>query len=126
MIKSQNVAPSTTLSDLNSFTSVLSLVLHFSSLAAEANERAGAGEGFSAGRPGSGGAGPGLVPGPNPQRRRETATGRTEFSMYGKARSKEAKRGCSHEPGKHVKVSTGIADVYYNRKNKLKLSITSL
>lgn len=38
----------------------------FFSHAAEANERAGAGEGLAAGRPGGGGTGPRLVPGPNP------------------------------------------------------------
>lgn len=49
----------------------------------EANERAGTGEGFPAGGSGSGGAGPRLVPGPNPQCLRETAAGWPELPMHG-------------------------------------------
>lgn len=49
----------------------------------EANEGAWAGEGLPAHGPGGGGAGPGLVPGPNPQRHRETAAGRPEHPLHG-------------------------------------------
>lgn len=53
----------------------------------ETNERAGAGEGLAAGRSGGGGAGPGLVPRPNPQCHRETAAGRPELPLHGQSKT---------------------------------------
>lgn len=67
----------------SSFFSLSYICFSISTHAVEANERAGAGEGFPAGGPGSGGAGPRMVPGPNPQCHRETAAHRPKLTLCG-------------------------------------------
>lgn len=59
----------------------------FCSPTAEANERAGAGEGHSAGRSGGGGAGQRLVPGPNPQCHWEAAADWSQLPLHGELRA---------------------------------------
>lgn len=68
---------------LSPFLSLSYLCFLISTHAAEANERAGTGEGFPAGGPGSSGAGPRMVPGPNPQCHRETAASWPKLALRG-------------------------------------------
>lgn len=77
-----------------SLLNLISLFYHFTSFqkhththTAEANEGVGTGEGLTVGGPGGSGAGPRLVPGPNPQCHRETAAGWPELQRHGQYRT---------------------------------------